>query len=333
MSLEFRKKRYHYYRNLINSVEDNKQKIFIKDDVLGEGWQGKVYKYYKKNNNAKNIYGPIAVKKIYLNRRQNKFIEDKYNLKALKYEPYIELASNQLINQLVLQGISPNFMLHYTHTIVPRTNICDWDYPSKMYHYNELIKDAITYTEWDDEEHEIHVWYNAFFQITTALFALQKYFNMTHLDLHSDNILVKKIKPGGYWVYIINGKKYKVPNLGYQFIILDFGHARIPQYFVSQYKRRKKIHRGFDIKELFTSISFNTAPKEFRKDVNYVIKRLSKNEDFDIIIEELWKNKYVYDTGTGKDKVMKSRLLDTFNLDKRINLKYFPQELRYLVIN
>lgn len=327
MNLESRQKTYNYYKRLINSVED-KLKLFVKEKVLGEGDQGKVYKY----NRTQTDHSPIAVKKIYLDRKHGKFVEDIYNLKALKYEPFIELASNQLVNQLVLQGISPNFMLHYTHSVIGRSGVCDYDYPYKMYHYNELIGDSITYSEWANEEHPIHEWYNAFFQITTALFALQKYFNMTHLDLHADNILVKKIKKGGYWSYNLNGNEYKVPNVGYQFFILDFGHARIPEYFISQYKKRKKIHKAFDIKELFNS-AFDQAPKKFKRDVKYVIKKLRKNEDFDIIIEELWKDKYVYDTASGKPKTQQGKKIDSFDLDRRIILKQFPQGLRYLVIN
>lgn len=337
MSLQIRSKLYKYYKKLLKSADkqdDDFHDLFMKQDILGEGFQGKVYKYCKKNAcHSKSSIKSLAVKKMYLEKKHSRYVDDIYNLKALKYEPYIELAANQMVNQLVLQGISPNFMLHYYHNIEERWGICSYDYPFKMYHYNELIDNAITYTDWVSEEHPNHVWYNAFFQITTALFALQKYFNMTHLDLHSDNILVKKIKKGGYWSYNINGNVYKVPNLGFQLFIVDFGHARIPNYFVSQHKKKKKTDKSFDIKELFKStLSFSASPAKFKRDVNNVIRRL-KNEDFDIIIEELWKDKYVFDTGSGKIKKHNGKNLDTFDLDKRIIIKNVHKDLKQFIIN
>ena len=254
----------------------------------------------------------------------------------MKYGVFIELLSNQLINELILQSISPHFILHYTHNFEERWGICTDIYPYKSYFYNEFIENSESYTEWVKKEHSIDVWYNAFFQITIAIYVLQKYFNMTHLDLHSDNILVKKIEKNGYWTYIINGKKYKLKNYGYQFYICDFGHAWIPNNFkswlVSQKYRKKYIHKGFDIYKLFKStLSFDTAPKKFKKDVNYVIKKLRSNENFENIIEELWANKYVYDS-FGKIKIMDSKPLDIFNTDKELNIKNIPSELKHLVI-
>ncbi len=333
MNINARTRLYKYYKKILKETDDKKG-LFHKDELLGEGYQGKVHKYCKKNKCVE----PLAVKKIYLPIKEGKFVDDIYNPKALKYGSYIELASNHLINELVLQGISPNFMLHYMHDIEERWGICSYDYPFKMYHYNEFINNAVSYTDWVSEDHSIHEWYNAFFQITTAIFALQKYFNMTHLDLHSDNILVKKVKKGGYWSYIINGNVYKVPNLGYQFFIVDFGHAWIPNnfksWFISQKYKKKQIHRGFDIYQLFKStLSFDTAPKNFKKDVNYLIKKLRKNDDFDNIIEDIWGDKYVYDTSSGKVKTVTTKKLDTFNFDKRLYIKKIPKELQHLVVN
>jgi serine/threonine protein kinase len=69
---------------------------------------------------------------------------------------------------------------------------------------------------------------NAIFQIAAGLYAIQKYFDMTHNDLHTGNVLVHKIKKGGYWMYKINGKCFAIPNLGQIFVLWDFGMAHIP---------------------------------------------------------------------------------------------------------
>ena len=333
MKLKDRIKLYKYYHKLINNTDD-KRNLFNKEKVLGEGYQGKVYQYCKK---TKCVNEGIAVKKMYIDWKEGKYVDDIYNSKALKYGPFIELASNQLINQLVLQEISPHFILNYSYEFEERWSICAETYPYKSYFYNEFVTNSETYTDWVTKEHSIHLWYNAFFQITSGIYALQKYFNMTHLDLHSDNILVKKVKKGGYWSYIINGKTYKVPNLGYQFYIADFGHAWIPgnfkSWFISQKYKKKQIHKGFDIYQLFKStLSFDTAPKKFKKDVNYLIRKLRKSQDFETIIEELWSDRYVYDSSSGLEKTMTSKKLEIFDMDKQLKSKSIPQELKHLVI-
>jgi len=75
---------------------------------------------------------------------------------------------------------------------------------------------------------------NLLFQIYAGLYSLQKYFNITHHDLHGKNILVHKldIKPKNgkheYIEYKIDGYKYYIPNLGFFVTIWDFGYATIP---------------------------------------------------------------------------------------------------------
>lgn len=47
---------------------------------------------------------------------------------------------------------------------------------------------------------------------------------ISHSDNHMNNYLANKVYPGaGCWFYAINGKRYFVPNLGYQFMLADFG--------------------------------------------------------------------------------------------------------------
>ncbi|KAJ3223125.1 hypothetical protein HDU81_009385 [Chytriomyces hyalinus] len=79
----------------------------------------------------------------------------------------------------------------------------------------------------------LHIWTHhlvesCMFQVAAALFALERYFQARHNDLHYGNVLVHKVKPGGYWKYVINEKAYFVPNCGYMFVLWDFGLAHIP---------------------------------------------------------------------------------------------------------
>jgi hypothetical protein len=80
-------------------------------------------------------------------------------------------------------------------------------------------------------------------------------------------------------------------------------------------------------------MSFTTSPSKFRKDVRHVIKKLRKNDSFEDIIEEIWGERYVYDSSSGQEKTMTSKKLETFDMDKKLKTKNVPQELIHLVIH
>jgi hypothetical protein len=153
---------------------------------------------------------------------------------------------------------------------------------------------------------------------------------MTHLDLHSDNIIVIKVKEGGHWVYEINGEKYYVQNYGYIFYINDFGHAWIPNefksWFIRQRYNKKRINKNFDIMNLFKStFKFSTSPNNFKKRIRYIIKELSGDKLFTHIISEIWDDY--------KEKIKGSKLIDKYNLDKNLNVKNLHPKLKKLVIH
>jgi hypothetical protein len=63
---------------------------------------------------------------------------------------------------------------------------------------------------------------NAVAQIIMAIATLHD-LGIRHNDTHHGNFLYHEIKPGGYIKYIIQGKTYYVENLGYLWVIWDFG--------------------------------------------------------------------------------------------------------------
>lgn len=294
---------------------------FKKEGILGYGGQGKVYK-------SCNNKMCLAIKKSYLNNQESKYMDTPYSRGALKYGIFIELAASKLINQLIFQGVSPHFIVSYTNDYKERDGICNEEYPYTGYHFIEYVYDSKTWSDWVREDHNIDMWYNAYFQIVSALYALRKYFNMTHLDLHAENILVRTVKKGGYWHYKIEGQDYYVPNLGFRVYIIDFGHAWIPDIFQSWFIRQrydsKRINRSFDINELFkSSKGYSKSPKEFKDEIKKIIKKL-KTKRFSAIIKEFWGNLYASHTT--------ENLLETFDMDIKLNTKTIQKELRHLVI-
>jgi hypothetical protein len=64
---------------------------------------------------------------------------------------------------------------------------------------------------------------NALAQAYIAIMFFHKYINATHNDTHAGNFLYHKINPGGYFHYNIFGSDYYIENMGYLWIIWDFG--------------------------------------------------------------------------------------------------------------
>lgn len=133
---------------------------------------------------------------------------------------FIEIVAQTLVNQLVLQKICPNFVLNYYWRFKLNDSLI-------LESFNEYIN-CCTFEEWTEKLRDIDIWINGLFQIMVGLYSLKKYFNMYHADLHLKNILVYTVKSGGFWKYTIDGLDYFLPNLGFVFVINDFGFSWIP---------------------------------------------------------------------------------------------------------
>lgn len=293
--------------------------------VLGQGNYGTVYLACGLRSKAMCV----ALKKEALDERESKLINTPFSTNAFKYTQYIDYAASLMLNQLVFQKISPHFVISYNKKFKKRVGICDDTYPYKSLLYNEAITNSQTYTNWASDHHSLEEFDNAYFQIMVALYSMQKYFNMTHLDLHSDNILVRKVKPGGYWKYIINNQIYYVPNLGYVFLLNDFGHVWIPSHFrswfIRDYYARRKITKAFDIKHLFKStLDFSTSPSAFKKKIKLIIKDLKNDGEFVSIIENHWGDLF-------STKGTLSKHLETYSLDKVFDKSLLHSKLRHII--
>jgi hypothetical protein len=190
--------------------------------------EGSVYRAQFKY--PRYFYDTIVIKKVEL--KQNKYASltqlminstptDVYSLfltkSAFNIPVFTEIISQTLTDQLILQGICPHFAMNLY-----------WEYDNSiLLSYNDFANMG-DFDSWGNKQHPDEVWFNALFQIMYGLLALRRYFNMIHSDFHTGNILVQKVEPGGYWTYIIDEREYHVPNLGFVFLIHDFGFAWIP---------------------------------------------------------------------------------------------------------
>jgi len=67
---------------------------------------------------------------------------------------------------------------------------------------------------------------NSYIQVQLALFSFYMTSGALHMDSHWGNFLYHKIKPGGYFHYNICDKDYYLKNIGYLWVIWDFGLSK-----------------------------------------------------------------------------------------------------------
>jgi hypothetical protein len=255
-------------------------KSMFKKRILSSGVEGVVSKahFIDDTKRKKDVFviKQIDLKKIKESKAISKKVLDAhpedvyrifYSRQSFNKPSMIEIISNTLLNQLVFQKICPNFPINY-----------NWDYTNnKMFLFNELASYG-DFDTWMRGNRTNEEWFNAFFQIMIGLLAMKRYFNMLHTDFHVGNILVQKVKKGGYWIYKLDNKRYIVPNLGYVFLIADFGFSWIPKkmYIPWHYKDRLS-HVTKNGMHFYDIASFIDSVVDYKYTPNYFSSQIKKN--------------------------------------------------------
>jgi hypothetical protein len=254
----------------------------------------------------------------------------------------IETISYTLLNQLVFQGICPHFSINYY-----------WEYDNNyLISYNEYAN-VSTLFSWLETPRSDEEYHNMMIQIIIGIICIQKYYNMIHGDLHSMNILVHKVKPGGFWKYIINGKQYIVPNLGWLFLMNDYGFVVIEDknIYIDWYYKRDVENISKKGKEFYDFMYLISNPK----DPNQVVLNVSntvKDVIYNIIykvynINNYKKNSQSISNSTNMQTILNTfydlsninnvynvntitNFIETYNMDKSLNKTLLPKNLRNL---
>jgi len=276
-----------------------------------------------------------------------------------KYEMYAEIVCLRLVTFLVREGVCPNLPMFFAYfpcdhctfentkinnrfekfETKPRTRaasklpVTTSNRRSCLLMLNEFASGG-DFSDWCGTTRSFEEWMNAYFQIFIALAAIQRYFNMTHFDLHWGNILVHNIPKGGYWKYTLNKKNYYIPNLGFLLVLWDFGYALIPGKIeiADQLGVRQKSMKGIWNTSAIDYKNISSAPKwtleDYKKvqvppfmttDFNFFI---NQQLNIDKLIEEL------YVPFTNKPLPSTGPLLQSYSLDKSISV---PQQYRKYV--
>lgn len=273
------------------------------------------------------------INKDILNKTPNEIYDIFYSLNTFtKYPSMVEIISFTLTNQLVFQKICPHFVLNYY-----------WEYKDNTFlYYNEYIN-SDTLQTWAKEPRSEYEWTHVLLQILFAIICMKKYFNMTHCDLYTKNILIQKVPKKGVWKYIINNKEYILPNIGWICLINDFGFSTIPDHlYVEWFYERdiKKIkdknpkeYELFDFNKLSTDLLSAKVFDNFEYSKNILKNSLNLfyNNNIDILNETY--NLYIWNfEKTYKQKIntLHEEIIDTYNMDTPLNKQLLPSNLKKL---
>jgi hypothetical protein len=76
------------------------------------------------------------------------------------------------------------------------------------------------------KERDYNIWKNCYEQIFMSIFLFRSIIGNHHGDTHTGNFLYRRVKAGGCFCYNINGINYYIENLGYVWMIWDYGNSR-----------------------------------------------------------------------------------------------------------
>jgi len=208
-----------------------------------------------------------------------------------------EMAAYLFCTILFMAKVTQNVPVTYKYFWCPTCSIKSKISPCLLI-INELANNDLRHYLKQKNLFGIELTRNCMFQILNALYALQKFYKLSHNDLHFENVLVHQIERGGYWKYIIDGRSYYVPNLGYVFVLWDFGHVSIPDKIKG--KREK------DVSDVFRLCYFMN--KEISNSFLSTVTDISNTMSVKNILHSLFHEYTTVPKGYGEQ-------LDVFNLD------------------
>ncbi|ABF82041.1 hypothetical protein MIV011L [Invertebrate iridescent virus 3] len=139
----------------------------------------------------------------------------------------------KLLNDLVKTLICPNFQLTHAALVCVdcrpeavgsdglqdgRQRRCS----NLVSEYHEMTLEDLFNTIKPADLNAKNIILSVLFQMLYAVATVQKQFGMGGLFANADSVHVRRIQPGGFWHYTVNGLRYSVPNYGYLVILTNF---------------------------------------------------------------------------------------------------------------
>jgi len=208
---------------MTGTKSQNFRKNFTNLKEIGKGTFGQIYKATLNNND-------IVIKEAYLKPR------DKRLLKTSSHETWEDIPKNTypeeysfmtFVNNILLQKHCPNFL--YTYSMA----MCDGCQVSSLFGTGSKGSCYVSFMEladgdlFDETNLFAEAQWSILYQILAAVYSIHHYYALFHRDIKTENIFLQKIKPGGYFKYVIGKDSYYIENTGYIAYLADFGVAEI----------------------------------------------------------------------------------------------------------
>jgi hypothetical protein len=206
------------HRQCLTILDNNKfsicdNKIILEKRIGSKSKYGAVY--LSKTNDIKSVNSVKTAIKVMVINKEN---ENELNIlkKCTKFFVNKETSHFPIIYNSFYCNIKNNNML------IPE-NINDKNY---FIYLNELAGgDLRMFTIENNNYKNDKLIINTMIQVFIAILTFHKKIKYCHNDCHDGNFLFHKIKPGGYIKYKIKNEYYYLENMGYLWVIWDFGLA------------------------------------------------------------------------------------------------------------
>tara|TARA_B100000795_G_scaffold253903_1_gene224376 strand:- start:1082 stop:2374 length:1293 start_codon:yes stop_codon:yes gene_type:complete len=293
--IKYAKKFIEYIKNL-----PVKQKLTIIKKNNYEFGNGKIKLIEKIGSESK--YGAIYLVKYNIDR-------EIYKVAAKVFEQdddnKIEIKILSHLTNIVLNNKNPHYAIMYKNfkfvnnkskelKLLPKPVQKIDDY---FINLNEMFSgDLKTFVK---NEVKYNIYKNTLEQIIISILSFHNHTSNAHNDAHWGNFLYHKIKPGGYIHYNIYGNDIYVENLGYLWVIWDYGFAS-PNYGISYNKDLYQILGAFqNIKYKGWIDDSIKVPKELNINIvptiNNIIRDMSGNND-KLFLNKLLKTNVIFDS-------------------------------------
>lgn len=234
---------------------------------------------------------------------------------CVNYSNNLEIKLLKKVTKYVMNNKTIHFPIMYFNEIIEKTDEMS----------NMLLPDAIQYcynfhlnfneifsgdlNMFIKTKHNLDIIQNTITQIFFSISNFSYYTDYVHLDTHGGNFLYHKVLSNGYYHYKINGIDLYLKNMGYIWVIWDYGFAKKATYrgIFKDYRR---------IIKRFIPVIFGGWNKVEKYDVNY---KMTDSEQFAYNIkQDVDRMKYNFDSKYKNISLLKTEI-------HKVLLSYLPK--------
>jgi hypothetical protein len=200
--------------------------------LLGKGGFGEAYK----------VDDMTVLKTLTLMEDRNYAKKEHFkHLDTLDYNenPWREIHIHKLVNNLLKKKYTQNAVMFYGYehnSKEIKLSLYRELYDLSLEEFLVDINKRLQNNAKNNEDIEITI-KSVLFQTLHGFMVLQKKLGFYQGDPGPRNVLIKKVTPGGFWKYVINGDDFYVPNCGYIACIADFGNSIVRDFELADFEK------------------------------------------------------------------------------------------------